>query len=602
MSGFIGVVRFDGGPIDEGLFRGLAERIEYRGPQRSGIWRRGNGAFAHTLLVNGPEAAQDAQPLERRGLVLVADSRVDDRANLARTLALPDDSPDGQLILAAYERWGQECPARLAGDFSFAVWDLARRSLFCARDRFGLRAFFFGRVDGCLVFTNDLHALLRVPRLSATLNEDAIADFLLFGGNQNSRTTSFADISRIAPAHAMTFDAAGCRERRYWSLPAPERPVIIGEQEAVGRFRGIFLDAVGDRVRTGRAVISMSGGVDSTSVAAAARQWSRRCERAVDLSAITSVAHDVRADEEQPFAEWAARSLGIDLVLDIATGEMPFDGWQDERHRGLEPGDDPFNAATVRFFREAARRASVILTGQGGDAVFYTSHGYFYDLLRNGRWLRFASEALRYALTRGRRPPFCLRSRLRRALVADQTPVFPRWIDDDFAKRTSARDRWRHRFESTPAPRHSFRPEACQLVESAMWANLFESYDAAATGCAIEHSTPYFDVRVVEFLFALPPMPHFADKDLLRRSMAGWLPDPVRRRPKAPFAADQYVARMQRVSAASPDILARGRAADPFVKRAILSEEIAARRDGPARHQMTTATSLTRWLTARGYV
>lgn len=602
MSGFVGVVRFDGGAIEEGLFRDLSERIEYRGPHRSGLWRVEHAGFAHTLLVNGPEAERDAQPVQGRGLVLVADSRVDDRATLARTLALPVDCPDGELILAAYERWGEDCPAHLIGDFSFAIWDVARRRLFCARDRIGLRAFFFGRVDACIVFSNDLHALLSVPQLSSALNEDAIADFLMFGGNQDPRTTSFANIHRVPPAHSMTVDAAGSAERRYWSLPAPERPLVIDEHDAVTRFRELFLAAVGDRVRVGRAVISMSGGVDSTSVAAAAREWSRRRDEGVHLSAMTSVAHETRPDDEQPFTESAARALGIELILDTSTGEMPFDGWQDERHRGLEPGDDPFNAATIRFFREAAKRGSVILTGQGGDAVFYTSHGYFFDLLRSGRWLRFTRDAVRYAVTRRRRPPFCLRARVRRAFTTDPPPAFPRWIDDDFAARTNARHRWRHHFAArNPAARHSFRPEAYSLVESPMWANLFEGFDAAATGCAIEHSTPYFDVRVLEYLFALPPLPHFADKDLLRRSTAGWLPDSVRLRPKTPFAADQYAVRMRRVFAASPEIVAGGRAADPYVKRAILSEEFA-RRNGPARHHLTLATSLTRWLTSRGYV
>lgn len=600
MSGFVGLVRFDDGSIDDRLFQQLRSRIGYRGPHGLGEWITPQSAFAHTLLINGPEAPRERQPLVKGSVVVVADSRIDDRARLAHTLGLSNQATDSELIGAAYEMWGDASADHIIGDFSFAIWDADRRRLFCARDRFGLRAFFYGYVGGCLVFSNDLHALLGVPELSTRLNEDAIADFLMFGGNQDPLRTTFAGIYRLPAAHTMSVRTERIEQRRYWSVPARENPVPVGEQEAVGRFREIFLDAVGDRVRAGRAVISMSGGLDSTSVAATAREWVQRNDTPVHLVAMTSIAHDIRPDDEQPFAELTARALGLEMVFDPSTNEIPFDRWTDERHRGLEPGDDPFNAATVRFFRTAASQATTILTGHGGDAAFYTSHGYFYDLLREWRWARFLNEAIGYAVTRRRRPPLCLRSRFRRALGFVKDPSFPPWIDDEFARRTNARERWQRRLDLASAPAHPFRPEASRLITDVMWTNLFEGYDAAATGCAVEHSTPYFDTRVIEYLFTLPPMPHFADKDLLRRSMRGWLPDPVRLRPKTPFAADQFAARTRDVMAASLGIVSRGSCADGFVKRTILSKEIAANGGRSARHQQTIATSLTGWLIARG--
>src|SRR5205085_4341674 len=207
--------------------------------------------------------------------------------------------------------------------------------------------------------------------------------------------------------------------------------------------------------------------------------------------------------------------------------------WDDPHCRGLEPVDTPLRAAFVDLIRLLGARAPVIMTGQGGDAVLYASHGHFIGLLRRGRVDRVVAESLRYALTRRKLPPLLFRSHLLRALgMRSDVPPYPPWLRRDL------RERWREVWSWRRRALHPWRPEAAHFIQQPMWGNAFQTYHRAWTGVDAAVTTPFFDTRVVEFLFSLPPMPHFADKDIVRRAMKGRLPDEVRLRPKRPFGTD----------------------------------------------------------------
>src|SRR4026207_274642 len=112
---------------------------------------------------------------------LTADARLDARTDLIRKLT-PQQSPDdAELILHAFEKWGENCVTHLLGEFAFAIWDSRARRLFCARDHFGVKPFFFAHIANSFVFSNTLNALRLDPRVSSELNEIAVGDYLLFG-------------------------------------------------------------------------------------------------------------------------------------------------------------------------------------------------------------------------------------------------------------------------------------------------------------------------------------------------------------------------------------------------------------------------------------
>ena len=144
MSGIVGIYYVDGRPVERGTVQGMVSAMAHRGPDGLTTWHEGAVGLGHAMLHTTPESLHEAQPLvHRRGdLVLTADARIDNRADLIRALRppRPDDRPitDAELILAAYEQWGAECPKHLLGAFAFAIWDAREQRLFCTRDHFGV--------------------------------------------------------------------------------------------------------------------------------------------------------------------------------------------------------------------------------------------------------------------------------------------------------------------------------------------------------------------------------------------------------------------------------------------------------------------------------
>ncbi len=228
MSGIVGIVSLDGTPVDERLLRQMTDSLAYRGPDKRAIWLDGPVGFGHTLLITTVESHEE-QPASLDGRVwITADARVDGREDLVEQLELRGRrrlraATDAQLILHAYHVWGEDCPEHLLGDFAFAIWDGRKRSLFCARDHFGVKPFYYARLRSGFIFSNTLDCVRSHPGVSNTLNELAIGDFLLFCCNQDPTTTTFADIRRLAPAHTLTCGEVTRRPKRYWTLPTEGR-------------------------------------------------------------------------------------------------------------------------------------------------------------------------------------------------------------------------------------------------------------------------------------------------------------------------------------------------------------------------------------------
>ncbi|MCA1791216.1 MAG: hypothetical protein LC667_15595, partial [Thioalkalivibrio sp.] len=182
-----------------------------------------------------PEDGLDQQPLEADGLLMVADARLDNRAELAAALkiAAADERrlSDGALIMQAYRTWGDGTPGRLLGDFAFAVWHSRSGKLFCARDHRGKRPLFYHWGAQTFAFSSSPRALLVLPHVPRRLNLPALADFMAFMGDPS--TTLFDGILRIPPAHTLTASADGVRIREYWRMQAETTQRFACDEECL---------------------------------------------------------------------------------------------------------------------------------------------------------------------------------------------------------------------------------------------------------------------------------------------------------------------------------------------------------------------------------
>src|SRR5437773_11667260 len=187
MSGIVGIVNFDGAPVDRALLRRMTDFMTFRGPDEQRTWVDGNVGFGHTLLKTTFESEHEYQPFTLDGLTwIVADARVDAQADLIAKLAARGEQvghgvTDVELLLRAYRVWGEDCVDNILGDFAFAIWDRSRSRLLCARDHLGVKPFFYAHVDQTVIFSNTLDCVRHHPAVSDKLNGLAIADFLLFG-------------------------------------------------------------------------------------------------------------------------------------------------------------------------------------------------------------------------------------------------------------------------------------------------------------------------------------------------------------------------------------------------------------------------------------
>src|SRR5262245_26319534 len=173
----------DGSEPSQPQLDSILEPLARRGPDATHSWRQGPVALGHTLLATTPESLVEVLPLTDpdSGCTITADVRLDNRVELIARLELAAEDRtigDGELILRAYLRWGEECPARLLGDFAFVIWDPRSQRLFCARDHMGMRQLLYHHRPGThFVFATEAGAVCAHPDVPRRINEGRIADF-----------------------------------------------------------------------------------------------------------------------------------------------------------------------------------------------------------------------------------------------------------------------------------------------------------------------------------------------------------------------------------------------------------------------------------------
>lgn len=574
MSGFVCIWHRDGAPIERAQLQSWTDFLSYRGPDARVIWLDHSVGMGHTQLRTTRESKSEQQPasLEAR-FWIVADARLDARVELIAELQRArrpagSDTPDCELILQAFAAWGTPSIDRLRGDFSFVIWDAGHKRLFCARDHFGIKPFYYASIGPLLLLSNTLDCIRKHPAVSGRLNDLAIGEFLLFDMIREPAETSFADIQRLPPAHTLVCDERGISVRRYWTLPmsaplSPGRP-----NECVEQFRGLLDRAVADRLRTDRAGVLMSGGLDSPTVAASARRTLARQGSDNGLRAYTDVYESLIPDEERQYAALAAEALKIpiefqvndDLGLWKCVNRMD-NGWP-------EPMHSPSSDGGRRQLREIASRNRVVLTGFGGDpALSCLLSAHFLQLLKNRRMGQALASAMRYLAAEGRFSRLYVRTRWQRWFRSkSQIPQYPGWLNPDLEKRLGLRERW-EAFADAPAANGTARRTAYEALADPLWPNLFGGYDAGTTRIPVEVRHPFFDLRLVDFLLGLPALPWCSDKELLREAARGILPDAVRLRRKAPLTSDPLVALLQRPEAAWVDSFEAAPELEQYVER-----------------------------------
>ncbi|HYI38918.1 MAG TPA: asparagine synthetase B [Allosphingosinicella sp.] len=380
MGAIAGLWCTDGRPAAAPLERMLAA-LEPYGPDSAGRWAQDDVALGNRVMHLFPGDLADRQPLIGGGgrFLMVADVRLDDREGLAEALghsitpACPTGDPE--LVLRAFERWGEECLDRLYGDYAFAVWDRERRRWLLARDGMGGRPLCYFRGSRLFAFASMPRGLHALPEIPYRPDEDLLARALdLVPPDPHS--TCFREVSRVGMGECVIVTADGETRRRHWN-PAPEPLRLPRASDYEEALRAEIDRAVRCRLpAAGDVAAHLSAGLDSGSVAAtAARLMAAKAGRVVAFTAVPREGAEAdgpsgRLPDEGPLAAaTAALHANMEHVRVRTDGRTPLDalGWV------FELGEQPILNLCNQVWRDAiytlaqSRGLQVLLTGQAGN-------------------------------------------------------------------------------------------------------------------------------------------------------------------------------------------------------------------------------------------
>ena len=555
MSGIAGIIHFDGRPVEPGQVEGMTAAMHYRGPDGINHWRRGNVALGQCMLRTTPESLEETQPLtnEDESLILVMDGRVDNYEELRRELlgrgVVLRTRADAELVLRAYEMWGDNCPDRVIGECVFFVWDARRQRLFAARDAAGTRHFYYYQDKGCFAFASEIKGLLALPQIERRLNESRLLDYLVVEFDRDDEVgTFYQDILRMPAGNAISITAAGPRIWRWWNPGQLSEQKFVSLEECTEAFMDQLRVSVKCRLRSIKPIGSMlSGGLDSSTIVGLISKEFRG-----DLCNPLRTFSLIREDREN-CPDWH----GINAILQanpwlqatILTSAKAHEVWQ-SLLASISQTDEPFafsHGFTYGLIYGAAQSAgcAVVLDGMAGDLLFYSHSRTATELLRRRRYSQFSAllasyrnhglnsghkEVLRAAL--GQFAPDFVRAWARRRRVERQINK----ADMKVLRPDIARSYLNSKCAAAYRDGDNLQDANDQVSHASNFTSglisfAHETYGSLAFAHKVEPRSPFSDRRMMEFAIRMPlaaktAIPFY--KHPLRSGTLGMLPNAVR--------------------------------------------------------------------------
>ncbi len=379
MCGICGELRFDAQAVESGLIERMLPALERRGPDDAGVWQQARVAFGHRRLSIIDLSARSHQPMVDDELSLVFNGAIYNYRELRSELQAKGHTfvsgGDTEVILKAYREWGVDCPRYLHGMFAFAIWDGRKQRLFAARDRFGIKPFYYAVDDKRLRFASNTQALLAGGGIDTAIDPVGLHFQYTLHAVIPAPYTILRGIRKLEPAHSLVVEADGRQQlQRYWDLDATRLPEQRSEQEWVDATHEALMAAVRKRndVADVPVGVLLSGGLDSSLLVALL------AEIGVEGFHTFSVGFEDQPEEKGSEFEYS------DQVVER---------YQPIHHKFLVPNEqvlkrlpeavdamaEPmFGQDAVAFYllsEQVSQHIKVVQSGQGADEVF---GGYFW--------------------------------------------------------------------------------------------------------------------------------------------------------------------------------------------------------------------------------
>lgn len=556
MCGIVGIVHTDSAEaVDPGLVERMAALLAHRGPDDAGVWTGENAGLGHRRL-SIIDLQGGHQPMAAGGgrVWITYNGEIYNYIELRRDLEARGFSfasqSDTEVLLQSFVADGEACLDMLNGMFAFAVWDGRRRRLFAARDRFGIKPFYYFWDGTCFLFASEIKSLLLHPRVQAAVDYDGLDDYLDLQYCLGDKTL-FAGIKRLEPGHALSLQDGTLRVWRYWDMVFGEQGADADEDGAVEELRALCDDAVRLRLRSDVPVGShLSGGLDSSAIAAlAAPRLPGR------LQVFTGGFKERSKYDESAYARLVAERVGAEYhevfpqAADLAETFADLVYYLDEPIAGA--------AVLPQYFvsKLASNHVKVVLGGQGADEVFCGYARYLVAYLEAGMQQAVYGEgesgadlsrlAANLPYLRGYEP--MMMSFFGSDLFGDPASRYFRLLRRSENMESILQRPQRSGYSTAEAFRAEFeRPSSTALIDRMTYMDvknhlqsLLQLEDRTSMAVSLESRLPLLDYRLVERGLAVPAARRFADgrpKHLFRRAVEHAVPPEIlQRRDKMGF-------------------------------------------------------------------
>lgn len=646
MCGIAGILCLDGEdlPNDASLcVKSMTDSMSHRGPDGEGLWQKGQISLGHRRLsiIDLAGGAQPMQSADGR-FCIVFNGEIYNFRSLRNQLENEGfsflTSCDTEVILASYAKWGIDCLDRLEGMFAFALWDEERKLLFCARDRFGEKPFFYSLQKGFFCFSSELSAIVLLKGkcgfcdFSFGLDPHALARYLAYEYAPCPQTM-YSEISSLPPAHYLLVHDGNVRMAPYWELPAPAACPKESEEALCENLYELMAKAVKMRMVSDVPLgVFLSGGIDSTIVAGLMAQQSTRPIETFSIG-FTEASYD-----ESRYARIAARAYGTIHHERILSAEECADELPGIVSRMDQPMADASCAPTWLLSGLARENVTVALGGDGADELWA---GYeHYIGIKIAGWYNSLPSFIRKGLIE----PLCrhlptsagyINPRLavktflaganspdwlcvQTLLTAFGTKDLKRLLSPDFMHDRLENGNFlqeQNIFRPTLAQYEQWQPKTAMsplarafhvYVRQFMLDDILVKIDRCSMLHSLEVRAPFLDRHVAEFAAALPvnfKLHGFKRKYLLKKAFAGLLPPQILHRNKRGFQIPVAGWLRGRLKPLMEDMLSEGKLKmqgifNPAFVRNLMDEHISGEADH--RKQLWTLLVLELWLEASG--
>ena len=523
MCGIFGMIVSEGCQPDPLLVEKSTNSLIHRGPDDHGFFYKNQVALGSRRLAVIDLSSKGHQPMTYRNNTIVYNGEIynylEIRTELKRKGYAFDTNTDTEVVLAAYDCWGEDCVTFMNGMWAFAIYDPSRNRVFCSRDRFGIKPFYYTMIGLDFCFASEIKAFESNPDFDIQLNEGIAQDFLISGLQHHTNETFYKDVFHLGAGHHLIYDLekANYQTKKYYSIGQLDEFEDLSFEEASEEFKNLLNDSIRLHRRSDvKIATALSGGLDSSSVLGL--QYLQLTDQNKNKLEAINYDPNVERYDEQKYIKDLLEKYPVKLNATSKSFRELYATLDEVTKAQDEPLLSGSLLAQYEVFKLAKEKGiKVMLDGQGADellAGYGTYYPYFFKYIRTQKKRHLVSELFGFFR---------------------HHPIPIGKLVDRFNKSTSYNQFLK--LENSKAKIedkiHNFRDYSIYMIQSGILPGLLQFEDRNSMAHSVESRVPFLDYRLVEFCMKLPPgfkIKNGVRKSILRNSMKTVLPNSILKR------------------------------------------------------------------------